>query len=119
MGLMGTFCDMGSVPVVLRSDNAAEFVGSVVKHLGRLLGVKHIPGTAYHPQSQGAVESMHRTLNQYVHGIVEGNPEEWESALPFAQMILQSAPMACLGGLPRSGCRAGQSSCNSRSRPAR
>ena len=70
--LMEIFCDAGSFPVVLRSDNAAEFVGTVVRRLSELLQTRHITGTAYHPQSQGAVESMHKTLNQYVRGIVQG-----------------------------------------------
>ena len=74
--LLGIFCDMASFPVVLRSDNAAEFVGQVVAHLNRELGIKHITGTTYHPQSQGAVESMHKTLNQYVRGIVQGEGDE-------------------------------------------
>ena len=50
-------------PVVLRSDNAAEFIGKVVKSLNAMLEIKRITGSAYHPQSQGQVESMHRTMN--------------------------------------------------------
>ena len=51
---------------MLRSDNAAEFVGKVLKSLNDMLEIKHITGSAYHPQSQGQVESMHKTLNQLV-----------------------------------------------------
>ena len=32
-GLMGIFCACGSFPTVLRSDNAAEFVGKIVREL--------------------------------------------------------------------------------------
>ena len=35
---------------------------------------------------------MHKTLNQYVRGIVQGEAEKWEEAVCFAQMILRSAP---------------------------
>ena len=85
-------------PTVLRSDNAAEFVGDVVKSLSAMLEIKHITGSAYHPQSQGQVESMHRTLNTLVRAVVDGNPERWEEALMYAQCMLRCAPMACLGG---------------------
>ena len=95
---MKIFCDAGSFPVVLQSDNAAEFVGEILKHLNRMLEIKHITGSSYHPQSQGAVESIHKTLNMYVRALVDGEPERWEEFLPFAAMILRSAPMACLGG---------------------
>ena len=67
--------------MVLRSDNAAEFVSEVVRHLNKALGIKRNTGSAYHPQSQGAVESMHKTLNQCVRGLVQGNPEKWEQCV--------------------------------------
>ena len=63
-----------------------------------MLEIKHITGSAYHPQSQGQVETMHRTMNHLVRGLVQDLPDEWEDALPYAQMILRCAPMACLGG---------------------
>ena len=97
-GLMRIFCDMGSFPVVLRSDNATEFVSEIVRELNRMLEIRHITGSAYHPQSQGQVESMHRTLNGLVRALVEDEPENWEEALPYAQLLLRSSPMACLGG---------------------
>ena len=96
--LMSIFCDMGSFPTVLRSDNAAEFVGEVIASLNSMLEIKHITGSAYHPQSQGQVETMHRTLNQLVRAVVDGHPENWESAIMYAQLMLRCAPMACLGG---------------------
>ena len=97
-GLMRIFCDAGSFPTVLRSDNASEFVGRIVTSLNKMLEIKHITGSAYHPQSQGQGESMHRTLNQVVRAIVDGRPDDYEDALMYAQMILRSAPMGCLGG---------------------
>ena len=97
-GLMRIFCDMGSFPAVLRSDNAAEFVSEIIRELSRMLGIRHITRSAYHPQSQGQVESMRKTLNGLVRALVEDEPENWEEALPCAQLLLRSSPMACLGG---------------------
>ena len=95
MGCSGSFATR---PAVLRSDNAAEFVGGVVKHMNKPFGIKHVNGPAYHPQSQGAAESMHKTLNQVVRGVVQDHPEKWEEALTFATFILRSSPMECLEG---------------------
>jgi len=96
--LMNIFCDARSFPTVLRSDNAAELTGDVARRLNKMFGIKHTTGTAYHPQSQGAVERMQKILHQYVHGIVQGEADKWEDSLTYATMILRSAPMACLGG---------------------
>ena len=97
-GLMRIFCDCASFPVVLRSDNAAEFVSTVVRHLNQALSIKRVAGSSYHPQSQDAVESMSKTLNQLVRGLVRGNPEKWEESLLHAQVLLRASPMKCLGG---------------------
>ena len=94
---MKIFCDCASFPTVLRSDNAKEFIGDVVKQVNESFGIKHITGSAYHPQSQGAVESMHQTLNQVVRGILQGHADHWEEAT-YATFILRSSPMGCLGG---------------------
>ena len=66
--------------------------------MNKALGIKRITGSAYHPQSQGAVESMHKTLNQVVRGILQGHADQWEAAIKHATFILRSSPMACLGG---------------------
>ena len=50
--LLRIFCECASFPTVLRSDNAAEFVGEVVKSINKQLAIKHITGSSYHPQSQ-------------------------------------------------------------------
>ena len=89
---------MSIFPVVLRSDNAREFTSEVNKELNRLLGITHITGTAYHPQSQGMVERMHRTLNGLMRCLVQGRPNEWEMMIPFAQCILRMVSMKVLNG---------------------
>jgi hypothetical protein len=89
---------MAMFPVVIRSDNAKEFTAEIMQQLNALLDIRHVTGSAYHPQSQGMVESMHKTLNQVVRGLVEDHPEEWERMLPFAESILRASPMAVLGG---------------------
>ena len=48
---------MAMFPVVWRSDNAKEFVAEVVAEMNKMLEIKHVTGAAYHPQSQGMVES--------------------------------------------------------------
>ena len=68
-----------------------------MKEMTRLLGARHIGSSPYHPQSQGAVESLHKTVNNVVKGLVQEHPEEWEKMLPFAECILRCSPMADLG----------------------
>ena len=92
------FLGFAMFPAVLRSDNALEFTGEVASELNRLLEIKHITGSSYHPQSQGMVESMHKTLNLLVRGLAQDHPEDWELYLPYAECILRMVPLKALGG---------------------
>ena len=40
-------------PGVLRSDNAYEFIGEVIRYVNAKLEIRHITGAAYRPQNQG------------------------------------------------------------------
>ena len=85
-------------PAVLRSDNALEFVSEIVECMNRTLEIRHVLGSVYHPQSQGAVERLNRSVNEVVRALVDGHPEDWESRIPFAENILRTSPMPVLGG---------------------
>ena len=85
-------------PTVLRSDNAKEFVSDLIRYMNRLLGINHITGSFYHPQSQGLVENMHRTMSQVLRMLINNNPKEWEAMLPYCECILRSTPLNSLGG---------------------
>ena len=89
---------MAVFPVVWRSDNAKEFVAEVVAEMNQMLEFKHVTGAAYHPQSQGMVESMHETVNHIVRGLDEGHSDDWERRIPFCESILMMVPLASLGG---------------------
>ena len=89
---------MAMFPVVWRSDNAKDFVAEFVAEMNKMLEIKHVTGAAYHRQSQGMVESMHKTVNHVVRGLVEGLTNDWERRIPFCESILRLVPLASLGG---------------------
>ena len=52
-------------PKIVQSDNGGEFLGETDIFLERL-GVKHIRGRPYHPQSQGKCERSHGTWKEKI-----------------------------------------------------
>lgn len=50
------------VPDIIRSDNGSEFVNSEVQTLIESFNIRHHRGSVSHPQSQGLVERVQRTL---------------------------------------------------------
>ena len=83
---------MGMFPSVLRSDRALAFTGSVLAYINQQLEIKHVLGSSYHPQSQGMVERMHRTLKIIGRAVVQENPNNWPAMMPYAQCVLRVIP---------------------------
>ena len=92
------FCDVAGFPVILRTDWAPEFVGEVLKEINSRYGIQHITGSTYHPQTRGHVESMHKTMSQFMVGLLDQYKGDWVDRLPYAQLSLRTIPMKALGG---------------------
>ena len=76
------------VPRILQSDNGREFINSVIEQLLRTWGNKTqmISGRPRHPQSQGAVERAHSTLQRKLQAEiyrVGTKKPEWSKFLPY------------------------------------
>ncbi|KAF2347963.1 Integrase catalytic core [Trinorchestia longiramus] len=50
------------VPLEVITDRGAQFESELFSNLSSLLGFHHVRTTSYHPQSNGLVERLHRTL---------------------------------------------------------
>lgn len=70
-------------PSRLISDNATSFTSQVIKELTRLILIRKIFTTAYHPQAN-LVERVHRTLNAYLRAFTSKNKDNWHEILKFA-----------------------------------
>ena len=56
-------CDLAGYPPCLGSDRGLALVEGVIGALVKVFGINHVVGSAYHPQSQGAVERPHHDYN--------------------------------------------------------
>lgn len=86
------------VPKIIQHDRGREFDGHV-KRLLRDFDIKDIKSRPYHPQSQGKVERMHKTLKQKIaYDLTHANPcgINWAKQLPEYQRILNNDPKECL-----------------------
>lgn len=77
-------------PKRLTSDLAKNFQSKLFTHLMLLLGVKQFRTTAYHPQSNGAVERYHKSLKNALTARLISS-DSWVQELPTALLGLRAA----------------------------
>lgn len=70
-------------PTEIVSDNGTNFVSELLKEVTKLLKVKHILTTPYHPQAN-QVERFHRNLANYMKAFVKSDTTHWDIYLDYA-----------------------------------
>lgn len=76
------------VPSVITTDQGRQFESMLYLALCKLLGVKRIRTTPYHPISNGLVERFHRSLKQ---ALKCHRTDRWTEVLPLVLLGLRSA----------------------------
>ena len=69
------------VPARLLSDRGANFMSNVIDEMCKILGIKKLQTTPYHPQTNGLVERSHQTLMQMIGKLGEDKKANWPSHL--------------------------------------
>lgn len=71
-------------PEILMSDRGTNFLSEVVQETCKLLGVKTMHSTSYHPQTQGLVERWNKTVATMLRMYTSEHQRDWDRFLPFA-----------------------------------
>ncbi|XP_058448821.1 uncharacterized protein LOC131428795 [Malaya genurostris] len=74
-------CKFGT-PAELVTDNGTNFVSSLMKNVCKILKIKKITTSTYHPQAN-LVERSNRELKTYLRQYVGSDPTTWDQLLPF------------------------------------
>ena len=87
-------------PQCLMSDQGKEFCNGIIESLCIYLGIKKIRTTAYHPQSNGAVERSHQTLQRML-GKLEGTQRKhWPEYLASVTLAYNATRSQVTGYSP-------------------
>ena len=75
------FFTLVGLPKTLQSDQGSNFMSPVFQQVMHELGIQQRNSSAYHPQSEGAIERFHQSMKYMLNCHDNGN--DWDEGLPF------------------------------------
>ena len=81
------------LPEILVTDNGTEFINNEIITLCHLYNIKHKPRTSHAPWTNGLVEGMNRSLQEYLRCIINGNDTrytEWSTDVKLFPLSYKS-----------------------------
>jgi len=94
-------CQFG-VPDSLHTDQGKNFDSMLIKEVCRLLGIDKTRTTAYHPQSDGLVERLNRTILGMLSTVLEEDFRDWDLRLPLIMLAYRTSVQETTGASPFS-----------------
>ena len=91
------------LPEILVIDNGTEFINNEIITLCHLYNIKHKPRTSHAPWTNGLVEGMNRSLQEYLRCIINGNDTrytEWSADVKLFPLSYNSQITTTLGMSP-------------------
>ena len=80
------------IPQQIVTDQGTQFLSELFQRLCKLLRITKLNTTAYHPESNGALERTHRALTEYLRCFCAGDKSDWNKWIPFACFTYNTTP---------------------------
>ena len=97
--LKGFFARFG-LPMTVQSDQGSNFQSKRFKSFLSELGITHATSSAYHPESQGALERFHQTLKTMIRAYCAEHKKDWDTGIPYVLFATGGSVQESLGFSP-------------------
>ncbi|KAL0176575.1 hypothetical protein M9458_028905, partial [Cirrhinus mrigala] len=88
------------IPTEILTDQGTPFMSRLMADLCRLLRVKQLRTTVYHPQTDGLVERFNQTLKRMLRRVTAEDRKDWDLMLPYVLFGIREVPQASPGFTP-------------------
>ena len=88
------------IPTKILTDRGTNFLSELFSNISRLLGISRIKTSAYHPQSNGALERTHKTLTEYLRHYIKHDQSDWDIWIYYAIYAFNTTPHTATGYTP-------------------
>jgi transposase InsO family protein len=73
------------IPADIISDRGSMFTSQFLERVTKALGISRKLSTAFHPQTDGQIECVNATLEQYLRAYCNYQQDDWKALLPIAE----------------------------------
>ena len=88
------------VPESIHSDQGANLTSEIIKNMCDILGMDRTRTTAYHPQGNGLVERLNRTIKEMLAKVIKETQTNWDVKLPKVLLAYRTAIQDSTGFTP-------------------
>ncbi len=88
------------IPEELLTDCGSQFTSAVMREVSRLLSVRQLTTTPYHPMCNGLVERFNGTLKLMLKRMTSERPKDWDKYVNALLFAYREVPQESLGFSP-------------------
>ena len=91
------FFTLVGLPKHIQSDQGSNFMSSVFQQVLHQLKITQHKSSAYHSESQGAIERFHQTLKMMMRSYCLENQKDWDEGIPLLMFAARESIQETLG----------------------
>ena len=88
------------LPKSVQSDQGSNFMSGIFQQVMHELGIKQYRSSAYHPESQGALERFHQTLKNMIRSYCFDTEKDWDEGIHLLLFAVRESVQESLGFSP-------------------
>ena len=97
--LVSMFSRLG-IPEEVLSDQGSQFMSEIMVEVSRLLSIKRLVSSPYHPICNGLCEKFNGVLKKMLKRLCEKKPKDWDRYIDAALFAYREAPQESTGFSP-------------------
>ena len=94
------FFTLVGLPKSVQSDQGSNFMSGTFQQVMHELGIKQYKSSAYHPESQGALERFHQTLKNMIRSYCFDTEKDWDEGIHLLLFAVRESVQESLGFSP-------------------
>ena len=88
------------LPKSVQSDQGSNFMSGIFQQVMHELGIKQYRSSAYHPESQGAIERFHQTLKYMIRSYCFDTEKDWDEGIHLLLFAVRESVQESVGFSP-------------------